>query len=569
MSTVLKKCYKAANPALNVLRRDEPVATDTVYADTPAIDSGATSAQLFVGTQTLVLDVYGMKSDKEFINTLEDNVCERGAMSKLVSDRAQVEISNKVVDFLHALCIGNWQSEPYQQHQNPAEHQYQQVKTMVNTIMDRTGSPPYLWLCCMMYVCFILNFTYTNSIKGVPMQKLTGSTVDISPLLHFKFKEKVYYKIDDSDFPSETREELAWFVGIGESVGHAMTCKLLTLDTKKIIYRSNVRSAEDSAHVNLRVEPLNEKPPQIVKSKSDSVDYAADDDPGGKEQITNIPVLDPVFEPSDLVGRTFLMDPKEDGQQYRAKIMEALEDQESDLEQNPTRIKFMVSINDEELEEVMTYSEVLDYIQCDEENEIIWKFRKITSHEGPLTPNHPSYKGSRFNVMVEWETGEITTEPLSLVAKDDPVTCAIYARDNNLLDIEGWKRFKGIAKRQKKLLRLANQAKLRSYRTAPKFKYGYEIPKGYDHAIRLDQRNKNTKWQDAVKLEMSQMDEYNTFKDYGKGGKPPSGYKKIRVHFIFDVKHDGRHKGQLVADGNLTDLPVESIYSGVVSLRGV
>lgn len=86
MSTVLKKCYKAANPALNVLRRDEPVATDTVYADTPAIDSGATSAQLFVGTQTLVLDVYGMKSDKEFINTLEDNVRERGAMSKLVSD---------------------------------------------------------------------------------------------------------------------------------------------------------------------------------------------------------------------------------------------------------------------------------------------------------------------------------------------------------------------------------------------------------------------------------------------------------------------------------------------------
>ena len=65
MSTILKKHYKSPNPALNVHRRDEPVATDTVYADVPAVDSGGvTSAQLFVGTKSLVTDVYGMKSDK-------------------------------------------------------------------------------------------------------------------------------------------------------------------------------------------------------------------------------------------------------------------------------------------------------------------------------------------------------------------------------------------------------------------------------------------------------------------------------------------------------------------------
>ena len=36
---------------------------------------------------------------------------------------------------------------------------------------------------------------------------------------------------------------------------------------------------------------------------------------------------------------------------------------------------------------------------------------------------------------------------------------------------------------------------------------------------------------------------------------------------MFDVKHDGRHKAQLVADGNLTEVPLSSVYSGVVSLR--
>ncbi len=37
MSTLLKKRYKSPFPALNVHWRDEPVATDTIYSDTPAM----------------------------------------------------------------------------------------------------------------------------------------------------------------------------------------------------------------------------------------------------------------------------------------------------------------------------------------------------------------------------------------------------------------------------------------------------------------------------------------------------------------------------------------------------
>ena len=59
------------------------------------------------------------------------------------------------------------------------------------------------------------------------------------------------------------------------------------------------------------------------------------------------------------------------------------------------------------------------------------------AHEGPLDHPSPSYKGSKYNVMIEWENGEITSEPLSMIAADDPITCAIYARNNNLLDAEG------------------------------------------------------------------------------------------------------------------------------------
>ena len=140
----MKKRYRSPFPACNVHRRSEPVATDTVYSDTPAIDSGETAAQFFVGTESLVCDVYPLQSDKQFVNVLQENIRRRGAMTKLISDRAQVEISQKVQDILRHLIIGDWQSEPHQQHQNFAEWCYQDVKRMANQLLDWSGAPPSL-----------------------------------------------------------------------------------------------------------------------------------------------------------------------------------------------------------------------------------------------------------------------------------------------------------------------------------------------------------------------------------------------------------------------------------------
>jgi len=65
------------------------------------------------------------------------------------------------------------------------------------------------------------------------------------------------------------------------------------------------------------------------------------------------------------------------------------------------------------------------------------------------------------------------------------------------------------------------------------------------------------------------IDEFSTFEDLGFGGNPCPDYKKIRVHMVYAVKHDGRHKARLVAGGHLTETPINSICSSVVSLRGI
>jgi hypothetical protein len=71
----------------------------------------------------------------------------------------------------------------------------------------------------------MLNNTWCEAVDDIPICMSTVSMIDISPLLCFHFWEPVYYKFDDSDFPSDSLEKRGHFVGISKSVGHAMTFK--------------------------------------------------------------------------------------------------------------------------------------------------------------------------------------------------------------------------------------------------------------------------------------------------------------------------------------------------------
>jgi hypothetical protein len=104
-SGILKKRYKSPFPDLNVFLHKEPVAMDTVYSGVPAFDNSSTCAQLYVGTKFTIPDVYSIKSEKQLVNMLEDNMREQGAMKLLISDSAQSEVSNWILDILRTLCI--------------------------------------------------------------------------------------------------------------------------------------------------------------------------------------------------------------------------------------------------------------------------------------------------------------------------------------------------------------------------------------------------------------------------------------------------------------------------------
>jgi hypothetical protein len=144
--------------------------------------------------------------------------------------------------------------------------------------------------------------------------------------------------------------------------------------------------------------------------------------------------------------------------------------------------------------EIVTYNDIIQYLENHEEDEFCgtnpndcgFKFCRIIAHQGPLKPKDKDYKGSSYNVLVEFESGEIVYHPLDTMVTDDPVVCAVYAKENNLLNTPGWKQFKKITKNAKEMLRMTNQSKLRQARHCPIYKFGYQVPRNHKQAIDLD-----------------------------------------------------------------------------------
>ena len=405
----IKKHFKSRTPVFNIPRCSEAVATDTIFSDTPAVDDGSTMAQFFCGRDTLVCDAYGIKTTKQFINTLSDNIRKRGAMDTLISDGGKYEISQQVTDLLHSLFIQDYQSEPYHQHQNKAENHFGLAKHYTNTVMNTSGCPAFCWLLCLQYICVVLNHSASPTLQGIcPIQALQGTTPDVSFMLHFSFYES----------------------GEGED------------------------------------NPI---------------------------PMANIDI-------PNLLGRSFLLPPEDNGKRHMAKIID-IDDHGQPLE----GIKFKLKINKDQAEEIMSYNQLMDYIQkltdAEEDPDSLFKFRDIVAHEGPLESTDPNHKRSKYNVMVEWESGEVTYEPLTLISKDDPITCAVYAKKHDLLDTTGWKHLKRYAKSSKRLIRAVKQSWIRQVRASARYQHGFQVPKDYNDAIRLDKENSNTHWQDAMDLE--------------------------------------------------------------------
>jgi hypothetical protein len=149
---------------------------------------------------------------------------------------------------------------------------------------------------------------------------------------------------------------------------------------------------------------------------------------------------------NDLVGWMFLMDPREDGRQHHAHIVEFLQDHKHDLKMSDDHHKFRISVYNDGYKEIIMYNELMDFIakQNDENEDIIRKSQHMVGHQGPLIHIDPNYKGSKYNMLMKGRMGRLPNNPwpsLQLMIPA-PITCAIYVKEKGLLDKERWKHLK-------------------------------------------------------------------------------------------------------------------------------
>jgi hypothetical protein len=183
-------------------------------------------------------------------------------------------------------------------------------------------------------------------------------------------------------------------------------------------------------------------------------------------------------------ARTVQMPIRPDGTLYRTKMVERVDKYKESLDvecAKNAQYRVLMLHPDVERWTDNNLAKLINENDTDAEGneDGTYNFKRILYHTGPLRKGQEGYNGSTWNVHVLWETGEITIKPLKNV-EHDKYGCAAYTPDKpGLLDQPRWKQFQKHAKREKKLVRMVNQAKLQFLRTAPVYMYGHLYPRNH------------------------------------------------------------------------------------------
>eukprot|EP00957_Ditylum_brightwellii_P147392 11223810-Ditylum_brightwellii.AAC.1 len=224
--------HKSHTLQLNVPRLSETFATDTLFSSEVGL-GGITCVQLYVGTQSKLTKVFGMRTESEGPQAFDDFIRDNGAPYTLRSNNAKMQIGISFKNILRKYNICSKHTKPDHPTQNFAERCIQYSKRTSANILDRTGAPDYTWFFCMLHTVMLLNNIALESIGWITLhQACFGTTPDISALLHYCFYQPIYY-LDKEAFPI-TSERRGHWLEVAENKGNTLTYWILA-DNKQVL----------------------------------------------------------------------------------------------------------------------------------------------------------------------------------------------------------------------------------------------------------------------------------------------------------------------------------------------
>jgi hypothetical protein len=117
------------------------------------------------------------------------------------------------------------------------------------------------------------------------------------------------------------------------------------------------------------------------------------------------------------------------------------------------------------------------------------------------------------------------------ISLSNPKPIISLARNNNLLDNMPFCHLTQYC-RSNTAVDIARILKVSTSPAGIKYKFGIQVPKGIKNEIDLDKKKRNQLWQEAIKTELEQLTNYQTFIIQDSGEDIPTGYQKIPYRMV-------------------------------------
>ena len=599
---VMSRQFTTNDRMLRYRRLQSAFFTDTMFA-TPKAKStrGFTCCQVFVSDKGFV-SVYPMKSQEEFQTALHWFCKQVGVPVSLIVDAHRAQMSKGVRRFCDQVGTTLRILEKGTPWANRAELYIGLLKEAVRKDMHASHSPMVLWDYAIERRAAIHNLVPRQLFQNnglTPHAATFGSQGDISNLCNFGWYEWVYYR-DHGSFPIN-KLKLGRALGPIKNDGNEMAQAVLT-SKGKVIPRRTIRKLTPAEMSSSTEEQKRNYFDAIITKKlgnsmsmppkplpDDYITYADDDE-------TGINPLPDDNDPLSLPGHSALESPISDrlihaelylpqGEHMasakvvgRAKDGDGLPIGTYDDDPMQNSMVYNVEFPDGEVKEYSAniiaqnmYSQVdanghhhtlldsiIDYEKTD--SAVDKEDAYIITSSGQRRLRQTTLG---WNLLVAWKDGSQQWVPLKIMKESNPVEVAEFAVARNI-DSESAYRW-WVPYTLRKRDRIIAGANARVARIT--HKYGVEIPRNVNEALKLDKQNGNSHWRNALRKEMDNVK--IAFDILSDDQKLPPGYSKTSGHIIFDVRMTLERKARWVKDGHKTPQPDWSTYAGVVSRESV
>jgi hypothetical protein len=545
---------------------------------------GYTCAQIFTDGHGFV-KVYPIKGKGEAHQALMRFIHEVGVPKDLLTDLAPEEMRGEWGEIVRKYKINQKTMEANLPWQNRAEAEIREVKKLVRRALRVNSTPSEFWCYAMEWAARIRSLTAHDSLilgSRTPEERITGRTPDISEYAYFAWSDWVWIR-EPATFP-DSDIRLGKWLGVADNVGQAMTYWVLTA-TGTIIAQSSVTQLSDSDHRNPVIKSQMD---EFVKTCYNSRGLGNRGLRGNTSPIEIFPeILDEPAEYTTQEADSFTPESYDEyllaqvvlpvgGELCRGQVTHRMRDSNG----NPIGMRNSNPMMDTREYEVTfpngsvnsyfanTIAENI-YSQVNQEGRNFSLLSEIIDHEEDLNVTKgdlPRHTTRGWRLLVAWKDGTTSYIPLREMKNSFPVETAEYAVSNKI-DMKPafvwWVPY--VMHKRERLISKVKKGKTKYWHRT--HKYVIELPKSVSEALEIDRKMGTTFWRDAIEKEMRNVLPAFEFHDVDE---IPIGYKHITCHMIFDVKMIGLvRKACFMAGGHLTDPPVESVYSSVVTRESI